>query len=183
MWSGPSTRTIQAQRNVDWISCNIDIYFVPTAHKGVQAVLPRAGSYGRWETTSRQGRSRAAKPVPAHQGTEPSAGNNAIKVERQIVFDVQCFRLTPYHQVRGKDSEENSQEDSQQAVSPREPEKEERVHRWPGKQVSTFVPEQTDRKMERIKINAEVALLIKSLGSLDCSVFNILENLLIWKVW
>lgn len=60
------------------------------------------------------------------------------------------FSLPPHDQVRGKGSEENSQEDSQQAVSSREPEKEEGVHRRPGKQVSTFAPEQTDRKMESL---------------------------------
>lgn len=56
------------------------------------------------------------------------------------------FLLPSRYQVRGKDSEENPPKDSQQAVGPREQEKEERIHWRPGEQVLTDVLKQMKQK-------------------------------------
>lgn len=71
------------------------------------------------------------------------------------------FLLPSRDQVRGKDSEENPPKDPQQAVSPREQEEEERIHRRPGEQVLTVVLKQMKQKRKLRASNHGVKIIIR----------------------
>lgn len=125
---------------------NIYILLTPPDLSPGQAVNAGVDSQRGWEEAFGKGRRDAAQPAASHKGSRkwPSA---AVTLNTGPAgLKLLCIKFREGSQrstllflppVWRKDSEENTPEDSQQAVGAGEQEEEEGVYRRSGKQVST----------------------------------------------